>query len=303
MSTNFAKGIRSYGMPVIGSGADDYITTGNVYFVHSSTGNDGNSGKSPSAPLATISKAIEKASANQKDIIFVMPGHAETVTSTITVNKGGISIIGLGNGKNRPKLTANFSSAGYTVTISAASVKIKNLYFATPSATQIAYVKVNAAEAVIEGCLFEMGANARDCIEITASGDNAVISKNEFRVTANGPDSAIRFSGAADGTQILDNYFFGGSDTNAWDDAAVDGANSGGTDIVITNTRIQGNTFLYGVGVDINSAGTTGFIAYNIFGEGTLGSMLDPGACMCAENYEADAADETARKFPDTEAS
>jgi len=301
--TNFAKGIRSYGIPVIGSGADDYVTTGNVYFVHSGTGNDGNTGKSPSSPLATLAAAISKTTANKKDIIFVMPGHDETVTSTITVNKAGVSIIGLGNGKNRPKLTANFSSAGYTITISAANVKIKNLYFATPSATQVAYIKINAAESVIENCLFEMGANARDCIEITANGDNALIQGNEFRVTANGPDSAVRFSGAADGTQILYNYFFGGSDTNAFDDAAIDGANSGGTDVVITNTRIEGNRFLYGVGVDINSAGTTGFIAYNLFGEGTLGSMLDPGTLMCFENYEADAADETGRKFPTTAAS
>jgi hypothetical protein len=31
--------------------------------------------------------------------------------------------------------------------------------------------------------------------------------------------------------------------------------------------------------------------------------MLNPGSCMCAENYEADAVDETARIFPATAAS
>jgi len=48
----------------------------------------------------------------------------------------------------------------------------------------------------------------------------------------------------------------------------------------------------------IFSAAATGVIARNLFGGGTLGSMLDPGSCMCFENYEADAIDETARLFP-----
>ena len=35
----------------------------------------------------------------------------------------------------------------------------------------------------------------------------------------------------------------------------------------------------------------------------TLGSMLDPGSCMCARNFEADAIDQKAREFPTTAAS
>jgi len=31
--------------------------------------------------------------------------------------------------------------------------------------------------------------------------------------------------------------------------------------------------------------------------------MLDPGSCMAAENYEADAVDQSARLFPGTVAS
>jgi quinolinate synthase len=44
-------------------------------------------------------------------------------------------------------------------------------------------------------------------------------------------------------------------------------------------------------------------ISNNVMGSGTLGSMLDPGSCMCHENYEADAINQTARDFPDTVAS
>ena len=44
-------------------------------------------------------------------------------------------------------------------------------------------------------------------------------------------------------------------------------------------------------------------IADNYVGEGTLGSMIDPGSCMCFENYEADAINETGALEPGTAAS
>lgn len=286
------------GIPVGGSGNEDYYTTGNVYFVHYSDGSDSNNG-TPKHPFKTLDYAIGKCTANDKDIIFLMPGHSEAISASVAVDIAGISIIGLGNGRNRATLTPGITKA---LNISAANVAVKNIRFATPSASCATIVYVDAADAVIEGCLFECGANFLDGIEITADGDNCIIKNNEFRITANGPDSAITFSGAADGTQIIGNYFMGGSDTNAWDVAAVDAATAG-SQVVITNTRIEKNRFIYGVGVDIESAGTTGIIADNYFAEGTLGSMLDPGALMCFENYEADAPDEHGRAFPTTGAS
>jgi len=50
-------------------------------------------------------------------------------------------------------------------------------------------------------------------------------------------------------------------------------------------------------------AAATGIISNNFFGNGTLGSMLDPGSCMCYENYEADAINQSGRLVPTTVAS
>jgi len=288
------------GAPVTGG---DLFTTGSIFWVDSSTGSDTALGTKKSAPLATIDTAIGKCSANKGDVIIVFAGHSETLTSSITVDVAGVSIIGLGTGNTRPSLTANFSSAGNTINITAADVRIKNLRFVTPSESQLSAIQIAGANAIIEGNKFEGGANFLDGIVILAAGDYAIIRDNFFAVTANGPDSAIRWQAASDHVQIINNYFDGGTDTNAWDDAAIDAANSAGSDVVVTNLRIHGNTFLYGVGVDINSAGTTGFITYNNFGEGTLGSMLDPGELMCTNNFEADAKDEKAREFPTSGAS
>jgi hypothetical protein len=65
---------------------------------------------------------------------------------------------------------------------------------------------------------------------------------------------------------------------------------------------IKGNTFTDGEAIDF-SAAATGMISDNDMGSGTLGSMLDPGNCMCTRNFEADAANEKAVEFPATAAS
>src|SRR5690242_14286615 len=81
---------------------------GSVFYVNSVTGSDtANDGRSLDTPYATITKAIAGTTANKGDVIFVMPGHSETRTAAITVNKAGIAIIGLGQGLVRPSITGN----------------------------------------------------------------------------------------------------------------------------------------------------------------------------------------------------
>lgn len=128
--TNYPNGIASFGMPVLPA-LSPQVRTGAVFFVCNATnanGSDGNSGTSPSQPLATVQGAINACTANRGDTIYVMAGHAETVTATsIAHNKAGISIIGTGNGTNRPTFT--FGAAAATITVSAANGLWSNCRF------------------------------------------------------------------------------------------------------------------------------------------------------------------------------
>ena len=119
MLTNFPNGVSSFGMPVLGMGGGIPPTTGDVYFVHSSTGNANNTGLTPSDALATIDGAINKCTASQGDIIIVMPGHAENIAAatSLVVDVAGISIIGLGRGRNRPVLS--FTNTAGRIPVSA----------------------------------------------------------------------------------------------------------------------------------------------------------------------------------------
>lgn len=86
-----------------------------VLFVDSATGDDANSG-TRDAPFATFGQAVT--TANILDVIVLFSGHAETITSAITISKKLI-VIGEGSGTSRPTLTPNIASNGKLLNITA----------------------------------------------------------------------------------------------------------------------------------------------------------------------------------------
>jgi len=295
--TRFPHGISSFGMPILGSGAEKFVTTGSVYFVHS-TGSNSNSGTDPDHPLATIDYAIGKCTADKKDLILVMPGHTESVATSITADVDGISIIGLGNGDNRPTITG--TAATDDVTVTGDDVLIDNLKFKHSTANCTAMVNVAGANCTIQNCHFEQGQYAVHGITVTATAAELKIINNVFEVTANGPDEAIDIEGTVARLYVGYNIFNGMTTTNSWDDGAIV-SGSAHTDCLIEFNRIMYLPANKG-GIEFTAA-ATGLIQYNIIGGGTLGEMIDPGSCLCFENREADAVDESARLFPTTTAS
>jgi hypothetical protein len=155
------------------------MTFGNIFFVDSTTGSDSDNGKTPTAAFATISAAISACTANQGDVILVLPGHSETRTSAITVNKAGISIIGLGQGLVRPSITGNGTIDA--VDITAANVLFENFQFPAPGTDdQTADVNVSGAGVTLRN-LYSIGSqtskNKTDIITV-ASGANDLLVEN-----------------------------------------------------------------------------------------------------------------------------
>src|SRR3990167_2161520 len=60
-------------------------------FVDSGIGSNSNSGEDPRAPLATLEEAFDHVSANRGDIIFIAPGHSETLTATLSLDIAGVT--------------------------------------------------------------------------------------------------------------------------------------------------------------------------------------------------------------------
>jgi hypothetical protein len=127
--SNYPNGFR-YGLTVRNQ---PILSThsGNIFWVgktpEGQAGSNGYDG-TYNWPFATIDFAIGKCAASHGDIIVVKAGHTETViaASDITADMAGVSIIGLGSGADRPKITFSTDVAA-SVVISAASVTIENI--------------------------------------------------------------------------------------------------------------------------------------------------------------------------------
>jgi len=110
---------------------------GQVYWVSNTTavlpgqvgGSDGNPGTF-NAPFSTLEYAIGRCTANRGDIIFIKPGHAETISTAtaLAFDVAGVAIVGLGAGNKCPTFTLG-TAATTTIAVSADNVSISNCRF------------------------------------------------------------------------------------------------------------------------------------------------------------------------------
>ena len=120
---------------------------GSVFFVHSGTGTDAlGGGRGPDNALATFDYAVGLCTANKGDVIYILPGHAETISAAagIDLDVEGITVIGLGNGDNRPTFTMD-TSTSVDVDVDADNITIKGLRFVSGKAAMLAMIDVNNA--------------------------------------------------------------------------------------------------------------------------------------------------------------
>lgn len=106
------------------------VRTGNVFFVMTGGSDTAGQGQHPDKPFATVDFAIGQCTANQGDVIYVMPGYTETITNSArwTVDIAGISIIGLGHGSTKPVITFSTDTSA-DIAVTAANILIKNFRF------------------------------------------------------------------------------------------------------------------------------------------------------------------------------
>lgn len=96
--------------------------------------------------FATIDAAVGACTASAGDVIFVLPGHTETITAagTLALDVAGITVIGLGRGSLRPVLNYTTAAAA-SVTVGAADITVENLRFTAGFADITVAVDVGAA--------------------------------------------------------------------------------------------------------------------------------------------------------------
>ena len=136
---------------------------GQVYWVSNATptlpgqvgGSDGNPGTF-NAPFGTLEYAISRCTADRGDIIFIKPGHAETISSAtaLSFDIAGVAIVGLGTGTKRPTFTLG-TAATTTIAVTADNVSILNCRFiGNFLSITSAFTVAAAAYFTIDNCSF-----------------------------------------------------------------------------------------------------------------------------------------------------
>ena len=145
---------------------------GNVWWVNNANAAASDTtgfGRTPNAPFATLNFALNSANntgltANNGDMVYVGPGHIETVTaaagttpgtSGFTANVAGVTVVGLGTGRARPQITFGTATTAQ-VLVSAANFCIKNIVFTHTLDAIAAAVKVTGTDFFMQGCEWDI---------------------------------------------------------------------------------------------------------------------------------------------------
>jgi hypothetical protein len=177
----FKDGISIRGVPITQThpGKVFWVSNSSALLPNQKAGSDGNDG-SFNAPYSTISKAISQCTASRGDVIFVKPGHAESITAAagLILSKAGIAIVGLGIGGTRPTITFTTADTA-TITVTASNVSVQNILFVggylnVATCFSIANAQV-AKDFVVDNCEFRDSSTILNFVKIINVGTTANI--------------------------------------------------------------------------------------------------------------------------------
>lgn len=198
-------------------------------------------------PFATIDYAVGQCTAGRGDVIYVMPGHVETISgaASLDLDVDGITVIGLGRGSDQPRL--DFTATAGTVELNADNVGIFNMNFhANVSGVVIGLsVLTGSTGSVIKNCKFDVEATTTDEFLISI---NYGVGCNDFLVEDTVIDMGL--GGAATGIKLV-------------------GATAGGT---IRNCRIVGD-YSQACIAGITTLSTEIYIEDNMLANGASGNI------------------------------
>ena len=147
------------------------LRSGDLYWVDSATGTDSVNNGTFDKPFATLDYAIGACTANNGDYILIKQNHAETITGVggITADIAGITIIGLGNGAQRPRFLMD-GAATVTFAVTGADTTIRNCVFAAGHADVATCFDLDAVGFTLLECEFVENVADENFLAIITSG-------------------------------------------------------------------------------------------------------------------------------------
>jgi hypothetical protein len=207
------------------------ITSGTHYYVHDSDGNNNNDGLLATTAKATLINAVATATANKHDVIWLLPGHVETISSAaaLTIDKADITVIFLGTGANKAQIKFD-TSVNADVDIDAAGITFICPRFVVDIDALVGGIDVNAADFTMINVedYDSAGKAATDMIIADGNADRLKIIGYKYFESTTGTQKESRLQiAAADDILLQDIDIVGDFDTGAiengtaWVDATL----------------------------------------------------------------------------------
>lgn len=256
-NSGFAAGVTIRGVPIMQTHSGKVFWVGNstAMLANQHAGSNGNSGEFNS-PYSTLDYAIGQCVANRGDIIFVKPGHAETLSTAtaLALDVAGVAIVGLGTGSNRPTFTLDTATTT-TIAVSAANISVQNCIFTANFADIVSvFTLTTASNFALERCYIKATAanmnflNVIDTDATTANADGLYIAGNKWIE----PDLAtlgfVKMDGTNGDITFIDNRLNLGVNNNVASFFAI------ATGKIITAALVEGNR-LYRLNTDTATGG------------------------------------------------
>lgn len=258
---------------------------GTEFYVDYTNGDDERAGRSKESSVKTLTYALSLMTANQDDVVYLLPGHAETISEAagLAINKAGISIVGIGIGSLQPTLTLD-TIASADIDIDAANVLIQNVHFRANVADVVAAIDVNADDFTLRGCRFTEVASAMNAKiwvqDAAATASDRITIEDCYCIALDAANTHfVNFAGTGDGHAIKGNTLIGD-----WGTMCIGGAG------IITNCVIVDN-IISNAATDNDAcinlpATTTGIVMGNkACGGAAQANGVTATACAVAENY------------------
>lgn len=289
--TPYPQGLSSFGIPLIGSGP--ILTTGNVFFVDSGASLAADvtaNGLGPLTPFATLDYAIGRTTANNGDVIFVMPGHSEDPIVSITMDVAGVWVYGLGWGADRPTIT--FGLAAATLAMTAASCRVSNLRFdlGTVAATVTNAINITAGSCVVDGCETVMHATSQFTNHITCTDAQWVgLYNNRFQTLHTASSTSGIVVDGCDDLIIVGNIVSGHFTEHALDNTTPASVDEILRAYIADNVFKNDSVTAGDLAVQLDAA-ATGVFARNMLSGGlaTTAANFDIGNMSSLESYVVD---------------
>ena len=222
--------------------------------------------------------------AGRGDVIMVMPGHNEAITTDQAYNVKGLKVIGLGEGNERPRV--QFDNAAASISLDTNGIQLENFRLAASVTGVTIGVDVAGDGCVVRNNSLEFDSNTDEfTIGIRVTGDRGVIEDNEILGEDTvGATHGIQLSSSAY-TKVRRNYITGQF------------SNAGISDTAASAGLLIGDNFINNqdTAASIGIAGTTtsrGIVYRNMIGtaDSTAGglSAITAGGFRWIENYITD---------------